>query len=91
MHLLSMDTEGSELAIMQHFPWAEFVIDVVQVEALTSHAGLVEEMSSVMRGHGYELDAVLDVTQSLATVDLVFARTIRADLPMPAPSEMNAP
>ncbi len=77
IQLLSMDTEGTEL---KQFPWHAFVIDVVQVEVITSNASLLEEMTHFMKGVGYDVDAVLDVTQSLHTVDVVFERTERADI-----------
>ena len=80
IQLVSIDTEGTELAIMSAFPWHDFVIDVVQVEVITTTPGLLDAMTRFMKGVGYELDAVLDVTSSMFTVDVVFERTERADL-----------
>jgi hypothetical protein len=66
---------------MTAFPWHDFVIDVVQVEVITTTPGLLDAMTRFMQGVGYELDVVLDVTSSMFTVDVVFERTERADLP----------
>jgi hypothetical protein len=101
IQLVSIDTEGTELAIMTAFPWHDFVIDVVQVEVITTTPGLLDAMTRFMQGVGYDLDAVLDVTGSLHTVDVVFERTERADLlgplfarsvasPPPPPSSTNS-
>ena len=83
IQLVSIDTEGTELAIMTAFPWHDFVIDVVQVEVITTTPGLLDAMTRFMQGVGYDLDVVLDVTSSLHTVDVVFERTERADLLRP--------
>jgi hypothetical protein len=71
--LVSIDTEGTELAIMTTFPWHDFVISMVQVEVITTTPGLPHAMTRFMQGAGYELDAVLDITSSMFTVDVVDA------------------
>lgn len=71
--LVSIDTEGTELAIMTTFPWHDFVINMVQVEVITTTPGLPHAMTRFMQGVGYELDAVLDITSSMFTVDVVDA------------------
>jgi len=53
---LSIDTEGSELAILRNFDWAQVKIDVICVEN-TYHGDLLAEL---LYRNGYHLNAILN-------------------------------
>ena len=74
---LSIDTEGGELELVEAFPWSEFRIDVVQIEAVSrTLKNKLDRVSiiSAMLERGYSLDAELSVVKEQATTDLIFVR-----------------
>jgi hypothetical protein len=52
IQLVSIDTEGTKLVIMTACSWHDFVIDVVQVEVITTTPGLLDTMNRFMQGVG---------------------------------------
>jgi len=74
---MSIDTEGSELQIIRGFPWDQFEVDVVQVEAIVRSAEEIAVRDAIivaMKRAGYVLDQVLDVVREQYTTDLVFRK-----------------
>ena len=77
---MTIDTEGSELSIIQDFPWSDFDVRVVQIEQLNElrypaqkgkKEAIIEHMTSV----GYSLHKVY-VVEKMDTDDLIFTRNI---------------
>ena len=50
IQLVSIDTEGTELVIMTACSWHDFMIDVLQVEVITTTHGLLDTMNQFMQG-----------------------------------------
>lgn len=83
---MTIDTEGSEVDIVQDFPWNEFDVRVVQIEQLVAarypaQAGRKENIIQHMENHGYKLLAVYPVAK-FDTDDLIFIRNIDVNLYM---------
>lgn len=55
----SLDTEGSELAILQCFPFDEYAVRVLTVEH--NHYPVRAEIRAFLEGHGYHLARELAV------------------------------
>jgi hypothetical protein len=77
---MTIDTEGSELAIIQDFPWHDFDIRVVQIEQLDARkypaqAGKKQKIMQHMQSVGYKLLSVYAVSAG-DTDDLIFTRNI---------------
>mmetsp|Transcript_1942 Transcript_1942/g.4368 ORF Transcript_1942/g.4368 Transcript_1942/m.4368 type:complete len:704 (+) Transcript_1942:121-2232(+) len=75
---MTIDTEGSELLIVQDFPWEEFDIRVVQIEQLNeasypAQAGKKQAIVEHMTNSGYRLLKVYEVA-FLDTDDLIFVK-----------------
>ena len=74
---LAIDTEGGELEIVEAFPWGEFEVDVVQIEAVSKTPKNTRDRVSIieaMRENGYVRDAELSVVKEQFTTDLIFVR-----------------
>ena len=79
---MTIDTEGSELSIVQAFPWRDFDVRVVQVEQLKAAAfpaqrGKKAAMIAHMARHGYKLRVPYQIHDPGApnvvdTEDLIF-------------------
>ena len=59
---LTIDTEGSELSIVEDFPWAEYDVRVVQIEQLDelrykAQRGREGTITAHMRANGFELQS----------------------------------
>jgi hypothetical protein len=77
---MTIDTEGSELEIVQDFPWNDFDIRVVMIEQLNARkypaqAGKKQEIMQHMQSVGYKLLSVYVVAAG-DTDDLIFTRNI---------------
>ena len=73
---MTIDTEGSELSIVEDFPWAEYDVRVVQIEQLdervyTAQRGREARITAHMRAHGFELQNRF-VVQQRDTFDLIY-------------------
>lgn len=81
---MTIDTEGSELALVQDFPWDEFDIRIVQIEQLderryTAQRGRKDKIIRHLTNHGYKLLSVYAVA-AYDTDDLIFTRNVDAFL-----------
>jgi hypothetical protein len=77
---MTIDTEGSELEIVQDFPWNDFDIRVVMIEQLNARrypaqAGQKQKIMQHMQSVGYKLLSVYVVADG-DTDDLIFTRNI---------------
>jgi hypothetical protein len=77
---MTIDTEGSEIEIIQDFPWHDFDIRVVQIEQLDEHkypaqAGKKQKIIQHMQSVGYKLLSIYAVDAG-DTDDLIFTRNI---------------
>ena len=73
---MTIDTEGSELSIVEDFPWAEYDVRVVQIEQLDelrykAQRGREARITAHMRANGFELQNRF-VVQQRDTFDLVY-------------------
>jgi hypothetical protein len=86
---MTIDTEGSELDIIQDFPWHDFDIRVVQIEQLDerkypAQAGKKQKIIQHMQSVGYKLLSIY-VVDAGDTDDLIFTRNIDEVVAMGAP------
>ena len=83
---MTIDTEGSELALILDFPWDEFDVRIVQVEQLNERKYPAQrnrkaEIIQHMESKGYKLLSVYAVA-TYDTDDLIFTRNLDAFLAM---------
>lgn len=77
---MTIDTEGSELALVEDFPWDEFDIRVVQIEQLVeqrykAQAGRKDKIIQHLEKHGYKLLSLYTVELN-DTDDIIMTRNI---------------
>jgi len=77
---MTIDTEGSEADIIEDFPWAEFNIEVVQIEQLhegryPAQRGKKARIQRAMAGNGYTFLEAYEVARG-DTEDLIFTRNV---------------
>ena len=80
VNYMTVDTEGGEINFLSHFPFDQFVIDVIQVEIRCVHGvGCTdgETATNVMAKYGYVLHTKYKVDDE--TEDYFFKRTSKAD------------
>ena len=75
---MTIDTEGSELALINDFPWDQFDVRVVQVEQLDEHkfpaqAGREANITARLARYGYRLHTRFVVAQG-DTYDLIYVQ-----------------
>lgn len=90
---MSIDTEGSEVEIVNDFPWDEFDIRVVQIEqllpsAFPSQVGRKEMIITKMESFGYTLLSEFPVGGGSTTQDLIFTRNLDHYLEMTKASDL---
>jgi FkbM family methyltransferase len=77
---MTIDTEGSEADIIEDFPWAEFNIEVVQIEQLheggyPAQRGKKARIQRAMARNGYTFVEAYEVARR-DTEDLIFTRNV---------------
>ncbi|KOO26440.1 hypothetical protein Ctob_004642 [Chrysochromulina tobinii] len=77
---MTIDTEGSEADIIEDFPWAEFNIEVVQIEQLheggyPAQRGKKARIQRAMARNGYTFLEAYEVARR-DTEDLIFTRNV---------------
>ena len=77
---MTIDTKGSEIEIIENFPWNEFDIRVVQIEQLHHHKfpsqiGKKERIIRHMLQYNYKLLSVYIISK-FDTDDLIFVRNL---------------
>ena len=86
---MTIDTEGSELAIVLDFPWDEFDVRIVQIEQLNARKyvaqkGRKEKIIQHLESKGYKLLSVYAV-DPYDTDDLILTRNVDEFLNMTRP------
>ena len=77
---MTIDTEGSEVSIIQDFPWNDFDVRVVQIEQLNeleypAQVGKKDKIIQHMTSFNYTLLSVFVVAER-DTDDLIFVRNL---------------
>lgn len=90
---MTIDTEGSELALVEDFPWNDFDIRVVQIEQLSerkfkAQLGRKDRIIQHMQTFGYKLLSVYPVAP-YDTDDLIFTRNVDEFLAQTRPHERD--
>ena len=75
---MTIDTEGSELSIVEDFPWREFNVKIVQIEQLderryTAQRGKKARIVRHMTNSGFTFHSAYPVKR-MTTEDLIFTR-----------------
>jgi FkbM family methyltransferase len=75
---MTVDTEGSELSILEAFDFHRYVVNIIQIETIGAEVERRVKIDKLMFSKGYKLFAALDLGQD--TIDVIYKRTHEADL-----------
>lgn len=75
---MSVDTEGSEVDLLEAFDFEKFVVDILVVEVLTAEIEKKIRLEALMASKGYT--KIIDYVVAEDTWDVMFKRTQEADL-----------
>jgi len=76
---MSVDTEGSELSIIEKFDFEKFVVDIIQIEVLMGEKEIKRKIHELMISKGYDHIEDYVVTPN-DTWDLIYKRNVRVDM-----------
>ena len=75
---MTIDTEGSELSILEAFDFDRYVVRYIQIETIGAEKATRTAIDKLMYSKGYVI--VETVFLGFDTYDVIFQRTHRADM-----------
>jgi len=76
---MTVDTEGSELSLLEVFDFNLFVVDIIQIEVLMGEKEIKQKIHQLLISKGY--DHIIDyIVTPNDTWDLIYKRNVRVDM-----------